>query len=254
MELIFVPFIKKRGIRSKIKVDKFKEQSFSVVFYIISWSVGCYLLYHSPYWFSTSQIWIGYPHFELSPGTKKFYLFQLGYWLQQMVYVQIEVRRKDYLNMIVHHIITNLLLILSYYCNFTRAGHIILTLMDFSDIFLSLVKVFNYLKLSVLCDMTFVVFVLSWFFTRHVGYMILIWSILVDPLKYNSAKWDPANGIYFTEAVRIVFLALLLPLQVLMILWFKTILTILYRIFKGENMKDDRSSGDESPEEEKKEK
>ncbi|KAJ9087414.1 Sphingosine N-acyltransferase lag1 [Entomophthora muscae] len=255
MDVIFVPLIKSRGVKNQIKINKFKEQAFMVCFYVVSWSVGFYLAYHSPYWLDSSQFWIGYPHLEISPGIKRFYLFQIGYWLQQMVYVQIEVRRKDYLNMIVHHIITNMLMVISYYCNFTRMGHIILTLMDFSDIFLSLAKTLNYLKFPILCDATFILFVLSWVPSRHIGFMALVWSIMVDPFKYNpDSIWDPANGVFYTETFRVLILTLLLSLQVLMLIWFKMILIILFRIIKGENLKDDRSSGDESSEDEKKEK
>ena len=51
--------------------------------------------------------------------------------------VNIEKRRKDHVQMSVHHVITIALIVGSYACNLTRAGNVVLCLMDLSDIFLA---------------------------------------------------------------------------------------------------------------------
>jgi len=244
---VFVPFLEYRGTQSKIILSKFKEQSVLFIYYLISFSSGLYLLYHSPYWMNIEKLWADYPHIEFLPGIKRYYLIQMSYWLQQMYFIQIEVRRKDYLNMLTHHFVTNILILVSYFCNYTRMGHVLLVLMDFSDIFLSFAKVLNYLKFRFICDVFFGLFVLSWIPTRHVGFMFVVWSIYVHPLMYNECtRWDPANGFYFTEPVRYLFIYLLCALQVLMVIWFTMILKVMYRIIKGNNAADVRSSDEES--------
>lgn len=61
---------------------------------------------------------------------------QLSFWLQCILALNLEAKRKDYVQMFGHHILTSTLLIASYAFNTTRVGHVILTLMDFADIFL----------------------------------------------------------------------------------------------------------------------
>lgn len=47
---------------------------------------------------------------------------------------------------------------------------------------------------STACDIAFGIFVLTWFFTRHVLYMLVCWSI------YKDAPIDMAPGCYFTPS------------------------------------------------------
>lgn len=50
------------------------------------------------------------------------------------------MRRKDWLESMVHHIATIALLLYSYYVNFTRVGIMVMLLHDVSDIFLEAAK------------------------------------------------------------------------------------------------------------------
>lgn len=52
----------------------------------------------------------------------------------------VQVRRKDWLESMVHHIATIALLLYSYYVNFTRVGIMVMLLHDVSDIFLEAAK------------------------------------------------------------------------------------------------------------------
>lgn len=56
------------------------------------------------------------------------------------MYCARQVRRKDWLESMVHHIATVLLLVYSYYVNFARVGTMVLITHDISDIFLELAK------------------------------------------------------------------------------------------------------------------
>lgn len=94
-------------------------------------------MYNSPHWFNTSQYWIDYPHILISKNMKCYYLMQLAFWVQQVYTIHIEKRRKDHFAMVTHHIITILLIVSSYYTNFTRIGNAVLCCMDLADIFLA---------------------------------------------------------------------------------------------------------------------
>jgi len=63
-------------------------------------------------------------------------LAQLGFWLQQLIVINIEERRKDHWQMFTHHIVTSVLIYASYRYGYTRVGNLILVLMDVSDLVL----------------------------------------------------------------------------------------------------------------------
>jgi acyl-CoA-dependent ceramide synthase len=71
-----------------------------------------------------------------APSFKLYYLLQIAFWLQCILALNVEAKRKDYLQMFGHHILTSALLIGSYNYQVLYVGHVILTLMDFADIFL----------------------------------------------------------------------------------------------------------------------
>ena len=77
-----------------------------------------------------------------------------------------------------------------------------------------LAKTFRYLSLSFLCDATFTWFLLSWFVTRHVLFMLVIKSAYLDSYKFMPFDWDPAHEYYFTKEVLTAFIALMVALQV----------------------------------------
>jgi acyl-CoA-dependent ceramide synthase len=104
------------------------------------WGAGAngaqYIMYHSEYWFNVHGMWKGWPFREITGLSKFYYLVQWGFWIQQIVVVHIEEKRKDYAQMFTHHIFTCALLFLSYGYYHTRVGIVILCIMDIVDIVL----------------------------------------------------------------------------------------------------------------------
>ena len=68
---------------------------------------------------------------------KGYMVLQLAFWLQQVLVINIEERRKDHWQMLTHHFVTISLIYGSYRYGYTRVGNVILVLMDVSDLFLS---------------------------------------------------------------------------------------------------------------------
>ena len=60
-----------------------------------------------------------------------------------------QVRRRDWLESMIHHVVTVGLLAYSYYVNFTRVGIMIMLVHDISDIFLEISKLSRYAKRQV---------------------------------------------------------------------------------------------------------
>jgi very-long-chain ceramide synthase len=49
-----------------------------------------------------------YPHWQMTPELKRYYLMQLSYWCQQLIVLLLglEKPRKDYLELVAHHFVT----------------------------------------------------------------------------------------------------------------------------------------------------
>lgn len=173
-----------------------------------------------------------------------YYLFQLGFWMHQLLVVNLEAKRSDYLQMSSHHIITIALIASSYALHYQRVGNAILTVMDPSDILLSAAKCLRYMQWQMSCDVMFGLFMLSWFITRHVLFNLMTWSVYVDPQKYIPRVWDAQRQIYFSHTLQRTMLGLLLAMQTILLVWFGMIVRVAYRVVTGGEAHDSRSDED----------
>lgn len=83
-----------------------------------------------------TQLWTHWPNRELGGLIKFYILAQLAFWIQQIVVVNIEDRRKDHWQMLGHHFVTCGLIYGCYAYHLTPVGNLILVIMDFVDIIL----------------------------------------------------------------------------------------------------------------------
>ena len=76
------------------------------------------------WWYDTKYFWIGwyndtparttdslfpdYPHWEMKPELKRYYLMQASYWCHQLIILllKLERPRKDYYELVAHHFVT----------------------------------------------------------------------------------------------------------------------------------------------------
>ena len=105
-----------------------------------------YIMYSHEHWFNLRGLWTGWPNRELEGSMKWYYLVQFAFWLQQIIVVNIEERRKDHWQMFTHHVITCILMFTSYGYHQTKVGNMILCLMDVVDLFLAVSQ--DHLKAS----------------------------------------------------------------------------------------------------------
>lgn|SRR5271156_255011 len=90
-------------------------------------------MYNSKYWLALEYTWKGWPDREMDGLFKWYYLVQFAFWLQQILVVNIEERRKDYAQMFTHHIVTCALMASSYGYHHYKIGNVILVTMDSVD-------------------------------------------------------------------------------------------------------------------------
>jgi len=80
------------------------------------------------------ELWTDWPQRELDGLPKAYMLLQWAFWIQQVLVIHIEDRRKDHWQMLSHHFITIALIAASYAYHQTRVGNLILVLMDVVDL------------------------------------------------------------------------------------------------------------------------
>lgn len=237
-------------VTGRKQITRFVEQGWSVVYYTCSFLAGLYLFYVSDYWLSASDMWRGWPHYQLPVLTKAYYLIQLASWFHQIFVLHIEERRKDHRQMFTHHIVTCLLIIGSYYYYYTRVGHVVLILMDVVDILLSLAKVFNYANWRRTTDTLFVAFMASWMVMRHGIYGYILYSAMTSAFKLIPTQcFFDANGELvrcFTPTVHWTLVGLLWFLQFILLYWFLSIVRVALKVVRGGNPSDVRSDSEDS--------
>ncbi|KAK0387658.1 hypothetical protein NLU13_3903 [Sarocladium strictum] len=277
MEYALAPLAKACGAGDKRKdLTRFSEQGWLIVFYTVFWPLGMYIYCNSPYYLNFQGLWTDWPTRELSQIMKGYILAQWAFWLQQIIVINIEEKRKDHWQMFTHHILTVGLISSCYAYHFTRIGNCILVIMDVVDIVLSLAKCLKYCGFTTVCDVLFGFFLLTWFVARHVLHIMTVWSVYTDardlippacwhgdaqnvtgPFDAPAGYWymiEPfikPNGIVcFTEPVRWSFIVPLVGLQILMVVWFTMAIRVAVKVVCGGSAEDVRSDAEDEDENE----
>ncbi|KAE8357002.1 TLC domain-containing protein [Aspergillus coremiiformis] len=239
------------GIRSKGKTARFMEQVYTAIYFAIFGPFGLYVMYRSDIWyFNTTAMFEGFPHREHEALFKAYYLLEASYWAQQAIVLllQLEKPRKDFKELVAHHIITLALIALSYRFHFTYIGLAVYITHDVSDFFLATSKTLNYLD-SIVTVPYFGWFVVMWIYLRHVLNLKILWAVLtefrtVGPFELN---WETQQ--YKCWISQYITFALLASLQAVNLFWLFLILRILKNYLFNSITKDERSDDEDEEEE-----
>ena len=138
MQRVLRPIALRYGIKRQ---SRFMEQAYTAIYFAIFGPFGLYVMrYYSPLWyFDTTAMFEDFPHRSHEAMFKVYYLLQAAYWAQQAVVLllQLEAPRKDYKELVGHHIITIALIWCSYRFHFTYMGLAVYITHDVSDFFLA---------------------------------------------------------------------------------------------------------------------
>lgn len=140
MQRAIRPWAKYCGIRGRGKTARFMEQVYTAIYFGIFGPFGLYVMKHTNIWyFNTTAMFEGFPHKEHAADFKAYYLLQASYWAQQAIVLmlQLEKPRKDFKELVLHHIVTLSLIFLSYRFHFTYMGIAVYITHDVSDFFLA---------------------------------------------------------------------------------------------------------------------
>ena len=140
MQEMLRPLAHYAGIKSRGKQARFMEQMYTAIYFMFLGPAGMYVMSRTPVWyFNTAGMYEGFPHKTHEAYFKFYYLFQGAYWAQQAIVLVLgmEKPRKDFKELILHHIVSLALIALSYRFHFTYMGLAVYITHDISDFFLA---------------------------------------------------------------------------------------------------------------------
>ncbi|KAI3389361.1 hypothetical protein SNEBB_004298 [Seison nebaliae] len=204
--------------------------SFLVIYAIISFS-------QKNYFWNTELCFSQYPQKRVSLDLWFYYMIQIGLYISLAISQFIDVKRKDFWVMFVHHIVTLLLLYSSLAIMMLEIGSTIAFLHDISDILLELAKLLKYFKLTSLSSFCFGSFGLSWFLLRILLYP---WHILrVTISKQLTVYTESWPGLAIING----WLGILFVLHCI---WFRMILIGAKKLWVSGETEDIRSEDESS--------
>lgn len=235
------------GVKKPGKINRFMEQTYSMFYYGISGPFGLWVMSHTPIWFfQTRPFYENYPHKTHDWYFKVYYLGQAAFWAQQslVLVLQLEKPRKDFYELIVHHIVTIALIWCSYRFHFTWMGLAVYVTMDVSDFFLCTSKTLNYID-SVLTGPFLLLFLVVWVYLRHYINLKILWSVLTEFRTIGEWELNWETQQYKCWISQPIVFGLIFALQILNSYWLFLILRIVYRYVVGGVAEDERSDDED---------
>ena len=112
-------------------------------FYFVIATVWGYIVMKDSNFLPTSLLGVGdfrrafdnYPQVSWPRGLKGYYLGTMGYHLHMLLHHVMDHVRHDYVEMMLHHIVTMFLYGFSFMMNMTLAGAVVMYLHDIADVF-----------------------------------------------------------------------------------------------------------------------
>nr|BAD16097.1 putative alternaria stem canker resistance protein [Oryza sativa Japonica Group]BAD16340.1 putative alternaria stem canker resistance protein [Oryza sativa Japonica Group] len=238
----------------RIKIRKFKESAWKCIYFLSAELLALSVTYKESWFTSTKNFWVGpgdqvWPDQRIKFKLKLVYMYAAGFYTYSIFALQFwEIKRSDFGISMVHHVVSVILIALSYiFSRFARVGSIVLAIHDASDVFLELGKISKYSGYQLLADVSFLIFVCSWAVLRLIYYPFwILWSTsfsyeVVPMLDKKKHKFDGPLHYY-------VFNCLLFSLLVLNIYWWVLMYRMLVeQILSKGHVGDDVRSGRFSP-------
>lgn len=195
----------------------------------------------------SSQWWIGAGdggHAVMRSDLRCFYIMYMARYLQAIVSVLMEARRKDFVEMMVHHVVTVGLVSISYAYGYNRVGLVTMLLMDPADVPLHCAKLCKYTAdangskaMMFVADRLFELFAVTFFVTRLALFGYVCWSAHIESGRYMPLTLDVWMCIGMLYAV-----------LVLQIMWFSLIVKLAIVILSGGDATDPRSDDEDEDE------
>ena len=242
------------GITKRAKQARFMEQVYTALYFSVFGPFGLYVMRNAEqgdlWYFATRSMFEGFPHRSHDGIFKAYYLLQAAYWLQQAIVLllQLEKPRKDFKELVLHHVVTLALIGLSYRFHFARMGIAVFITHDISDFFLATSKTLNYLD-SFIVGPYFAIFACVWIYLRHYINLHILWATLTEFRTVGPYELDWEMQQYKCWISQVITFVLLASLQAVNLFWLFLIVRIAKNYVFNTNLADERSEDEDSDEE-----
>ncbi len=215
----------------KLAAKKFEEATWKATYYGTMALYGLLFLSWEPYLVDHTAVYPNPVNWKIS----LYYMVQISFYIWMTVCILWgDVRMKDFYQMTLHHIVTLVLLFVSYSWHITHCGSLLLLLMDIADPFLELGKISKYLGSETYSTVAFVVFFLSFIILRLFVYPVLA----LYPCIYYT--WDLALYLQ-AQHIYYIVIGFMWVLFALNLYWAGLILKVIIAKFTEGKMRDVRS-------------
>jgi len=220
---VFIPIGVSSGIDDAKTLSKFCESSIRVLYYLPAWFWGANMGLTNRWIQDTTNCWRGFPNQPVSQELYLYYEMQFGFYIFLVITLNNNRDRKDFWQMLTHHIVSLFLIGVSFWLRYFRMGVVVFFCMDLCDVFLELAKAFNYLKIDRLSNLFFGSLVFCWLIFRILFFPFLV----IYPVFYDVSRVHDEDGYTgFTDTDWWFFNSSLMLLQVLQYYWFYLVIMV----------------------------
>ncbi|KAK5200047.1 sphingosine N-acyltransferase lag1 [Exophiala xenobiotica] len=251
MQRILRPLSVYCGMKKRGKQSRFMEQVYTALYFGVFGPFGLYVMAQGPLWyFNTTAMFEGFPHRKHEGVFKAYYLLQAAYWAQQAVVLMLqqEKPRKDFRELVLHHIVTLSLIGLSYRFHFAKMGIAVYITHDISDFFLATSKTFNYLD-SIIVGPYYFFFMIVWIYMRHYINLRILWATLTEFRTVGPYELNWETQQYKCWISQVITFSLLACLQAVNLFWLFLILRIAKNFVLQRPVADERSDAEDEEDE-----
>ena len=235
-------WIRKRAAADRVtELFKFQDAAFQWTYYTFYCAFGFYVLYDKPWLWDIKHCWYGFPTQPLTDDLWWYYMVPLSYYWTMTFTFLWSHRRKDSLQMFIHHILTIFLIVFSWAVNLIRGGSLVLIVHECVDIPLLMAKMCEYTGNKEKMDVFFILFVVLWAMTRVGLFPLWVMRSTFFEAHVILDMWYP---IYY------IFNGMLLLLFIIHCIWTYFIIKILVHKLKHNKIDDVLSTPNCSEEEE----
>ena len=225
-------------------VQKFAQSAMEAVTYLVFFLLGLWTVPRQQTFWPSIHWWQYEKMGPVPRDVTAFYILYCARYFQGGISVLLEHKRKDFLEMQIHHWVTVVLVGLSYQYDWLRTGLIVMFLLDPADVPLHIAKLFKYVSDSgapksskrtinqTIADICFAIFAIVFFGTR----------IVMMPYVMISGHTESLDlGVGGSVCV-----GLLWVLYVLQCYWMYLIISATVKMFKNGGIEDVRSDDEDS--------
>ncbi|KAL3831741.1 hypothetical protein ACJMK2_023455 [Sinanodonta woodiana] len=220
---------------------RYGYEHWHLLFYVSIFVYGIAILWNKPWFSETKYCWIGWPKQGIDRDVYWYYVLELGFYWSLVYTLAVDHKRKDFYEMVIHHLVTVLLIYFSWVLNFVRVGTLVLAVHDASDYWMAAAKMAKYINKQTLCEACFVIFCITWIISRLIIYPYVV--LYTTTVETYGIVMDVTFGSHW------FFNFLLYILQVLHIIWTFMIARIAMQKFTAGNIQQDVRSDAESDDE-----